>query len=145
VPTFVWKAIQGLPIPLENEGLASRDFIYVDDICEGLIACALNGATGQSYNLASGSETSIRELAELIVQIAESKSSVIQMPARSWDNSGHRFGSTQKASIELGFSASTELASGLRRTVEWTKENAKSISDSITRHSVFDRDKDLRN
>jgi nucleoside-diphosphate-sugar epimerase len=145
VPTFIWKAIHGLPIPLENEGLASRDFIFVDDICEGLIVCALKGDTGQSYNLASGSETSIRELAELIVQITESKSSVIQMPARPWDNSGHRFGSTQKAALELGFSAHTELASGISRTVDWTNENAKSISNAMARHGFFVRDKGLRN
>ena len=44
-------------------GIASRDFIYVDDIARGLMACALRGGAGEVYNLASGVETSILDLA----------------------------------------------------------------------------------
>lgn len=42
--------------PLENNGIASRDFIFVEDVCRGLIACALNGKVGDVYNLAGGRE-----------------------------------------------------------------------------------------
>src|SRR5436190_9648278 len=58
VPTFVYKSLHGLPLELDNGGIASRDFIFVDDIVDGLIACALRGAPGDVYNLASGEETS---------------------------------------------------------------------------------------
>src|SRR5688572_27015762 len=67
-PTFVWKALRGEPLPLENEGVGTRDFIFVEDIARGLAACALRGTPGSVYNLASGVETPIRELAEHIIR-----------------------------------------------------------------------------
>src|SRR6267378_2613644 len=92
-PTFVYKALTNLPIPLENSGVATRDFIYVDDICRGLIACALKGTPGDVYNLASGREMSIAVLAETIVELTGSKSKIDYLPKRAWDNSGKRYGS----------------------------------------------------
>ena len=56
-PTFVYRAITGLPLILENRGKSSRDFIYVDDIVDGLLRCATRGEPGEAYNLASGVET----------------------------------------------------------------------------------------
>ena len=64
MPTFIYKALEHEALPVENGGIASRDFIYVGDMARGLIACALRGEPGGVYNLASGVETTIRELAE---------------------------------------------------------------------------------
>ena len=74
MPTFVYRALKGLPLQLDNGGVASRDFIYVDDIVHGLLLCAEAGAPGDVYNLASGVETSIRELAETILALSGSTS-----------------------------------------------------------------------
>ncbi|MGH2488012.1 MAG: NAD-dependent epimerase/dehydratase family protein, partial [Candidatus Limnocylindria bacterium] len=49
-PTFVYRAINGLPLILENRGRSSRDFIYVDDIVDGLMRCATRGEAGEVYN-----------------------------------------------------------------------------------------------
>ena len=68
-PTFIYKALKHEALPVENGGIASRDFIYVEDMARGLIACALRGEPGEVYNLASGAETTIRELAELINEL----------------------------------------------------------------------------
>ena len=84
---------------------ASRDFIYVDDIVEGLLRCGSHGAPGDVYNLASGVETSIRELAETILRLADSESELEIAPRRAWDHAGRRFGSTAKSREELGFEA----------------------------------------
>ncbi len=84
VPTFVWKALNGEALPVENGGVATRDFIYVDDIVEGLIACALRGAPGGVYNLASGVETSIADLAALVNTLTGNPAAVEAAPARSW-------------------------------------------------------------
>ena len=64
VPTFIWKAINNVNLELDDNGNTSRDFIFVDDIVEGLIKCAENGINGQSYNLATGIETKIKSLAK---------------------------------------------------------------------------------
>ena len=65
-PTFIWRSLSGDALPLDNGGNASRDFIFVEDMARGLMACALRGAAGGVYNLATGRETSILELATII-------------------------------------------------------------------------------
>jgi UDP-glucose 4-epimerase len=55
-------------------------------------------------------------------------------PARDWDRSGKRFASTDKAERELGFLAQVEVREGVRRTVEWTRDNVALIERSIAKH-----------
>lgn len=136
-PTFIYKGLKGEPLPLENAGVASRDFIYVDDIADGLIACALRGTAGEAYNLASGQETSIRSLAELIAELTGGLSKIEIKPRRSWDNSGKRFGSTVKSERALQFRARTSLRDGLERTVAWTRENLPIIDANIAKHRRY--------
>ena len=138
-PTFVYKALKGLPLPLENQGAATRDFIYVEDICKGLIACATRGKPGDVYNIASGAETTIRELAETINDIAENAAGFEHLPKRPWDNSGRRYGSTEKTKGEIGFAAQVSLRRGLQATVDWARENLPLIDQCIEKHSEYMR------
>jgi nucleoside-diphosphate-sugar epimerase len=135
-PTFIWKALHGEPLPLENGGIATRDFIYVDDIASGLAACALRGTPGVVYNLASGIETPIRELAERINALTGNEAGLALLPKRSWDNSGKRYGSPAKSERELGFRAEVRLDDGLRRTVAWTRANASMIRCAMEKHAA---------
>jgi UDP-glucose 4-epimerase len=134
-PTFIYRALKGMPLVLDRGGVATRDFIYVDDIVTGLLACATDGTAGEAYNLASGVETSIRELAETVVDLTGSTSEVEIGEARDWDRSGKRFGSTDKARTDLGFSASTDLPEGLRQTIEWTMTEIDRIDQAIAKHT----------
>jgi UDP-glucose 4-epimerase len=134
-PTFVYRALKGMPLELDNGGVATRDFVFVGDVVEGLIRCAEVGAPGDVYNLASGVETSIRELAETIVSMCGSDSELQIGPERDWDRSGHRFGSTEKSERELGFVASMGLEQGLRETIDWTTENMDLIDSAVGRHA----------
>ncbi len=135
-PTFVYKAIKGIDLPLENEGVASRDFIFVEDICRGLMACALNGKPGDVYNIASGKDTTISNWAQLIVKLSGSTSKVELLPKRTWDNSGKRFGSTDKSQNELGFKAETDIEEGLKRTIDWTQTNLETIERTMKKHEA---------
>ena len=134
-PAFVYRALKQLPLQLENEGRATRDFIYVGDLVDGLLTCAESGATGDVYNLASGKETSIRQLAELVNRLTDNPAEVELLPARNWDRSGRRFGSVEKAKRDLGFEAQTPLEDGLLRTVDWMRENLDLIDACIRRHA----------
>jgi UDP-glucose 4-epimerase len=134
-PTFIYKALNHEALPVENGGIASRDFIYVGDMAQGLIACALRGEPGEVYNLASGVETTIRELAELINELTGNPTPIALTPARDWDHSGQRFGDTSKSRRELGFEARTELREGLERTIEWMRANRDFIDACIARHA----------
>ena len=133
-PTFIWKSLNGESLPLDNGGEVSRDFIFVDDICMGLIACAIGGKPGEAYNVASGVETTIRELAEVITKTTGNTAPLDICPAREWDKSGRRYGSTEKSRRELGFEASVSIAEGIERTVQWTKDNRNVISGCIDKH-----------
>jgi UDP-glucose 4-epimerase len=135
-PTFVYRALKGLPLQLDNGGVASRDFIFVDDIARGLLACATDGAPGDVYNLASGVETTVRRLAELILELSESTSELELAPRRPWDHSVLRFGSPEKARRELGFSADVRVEEGLRTTISWTRANLDVIEHCIARHAA---------
>jgi nucleoside-diphosphate-sugar epimerase len=134
-PTFIWRSLNGEALPLDNGGNASRDFIFVEDMARGLMACALKGEEGGVYNLATGRETSILELAELINEFTGNKTALSLRPARDWDRSGKRFASTDKSERELSFIAQVDVREGIRRTVEWTKSNVDLIQRSIAKHN----------
>ena len=134
-PTFVYRALKGLPLQLENGGIATRDFVYVDDVARGLMLCASRGSPGDVYNLASGVATSIRLLAETINAMTNNTAGTENRPARDWDHSIVRFGSTEKAARELSFKAIVRLKDGLDDTIQWTRENLERIDVCIKRHS----------
>lgn len=135
VPTFVYRALHGMPLELDNGGAASRDFIFVADIVEGLVACALRGEPGDVYNLASGRETTIKELAEVVNRLAGGRSEITASPPRPWDRAGRRVGSTRKSREQIGFVAETRLEDGLRRTIEWTEANRDVIDRAMKQHA----------
>jgi UDP-glucose 4-epimerase len=137
IPTFVWKSLQRAALPVENGGVATRDFIFVEDIVDGLIACAQGGRAGEVYNLASGVETSIIDLALLINELTGNSTPLDLAPARDWDRSGRRFGAPDKARQELDFVAKTPLRDGLERTIEWIRANRDTIRRCMLQHSGF--------
>jgi UDP-glucose 4-epimerase len=137
VPTFVFRAMKKMPLIVENEGKATRDFIYVEDIVRGLILCATGGVQGEVYNLASGIETSIIDLAKLVNQLTNNNTPIEFAPRRDWDNSGRRFGSTLKAKEKIGFEAQVGVKDGLIQTIKWTEENLSIIETCIQKHADY--------
>jgi len=134
-PTFIYKALKGEALPLEGGGETTRDFIYVKDIVQGLVACALQGEPGDVYNLATGKEVSIWELATLTNKLVGNDTPPLILPRRDWDNSGKRFGDPIKAREKLGFEAHTSLKNGLQETIVWTKNSMKIIETCIAKHA----------
>jgi nucleoside-diphosphate-sugar epimerase len=134
-PAFVYRALKRLPLTVENGGMASRDFIYVEDIVRGLVLCATAGKPGDVYNLASGVETSILELAELVNERTSNPAPLDFRPPREWDRSGKRFGSTEKAKRMLGFETRIALPEGLDRTIAWAREHLPLIDRCIRKHA----------
>ncbi len=136
IPTFVYRALKHMSLKVENMGQATRDFIYVEDIARGLHLCATEGQPGDVYNLASGQETSILELAKHINDLTGNPAGIDFLPGRSWDRSGKRYGSTEKAKRVIGFEARVNLLDGLRNTIDWTRKNLPLIDMSINKHAA---------
>ena len=89
---------------------------------------------GEVYNLATGVETTILEVAKIINNHTGNLVPFELKPARAWDNSGNRFASIQKSKKELNFRAKVDIEDGLTRTIKWTIDNKKVISNTINKH-----------
>ncbi len=136
-PSFIFRALCHQSLPLDNGGIATRDFIHVDDVARGLVACALRGEPGGVYNIASGVETSILDLANTINRLTGNPTAPAIEPARDWDRSGKRFADTSKSETELGFTAEISLEEGLEQTIRWTRANIGMIHDCMLRHARY--------
>jgi nucleoside-diphosphate-sugar epimerase len=135
VPTFVYRALRRQPLQVHGDGSSTRDFVYVDDVVRGLVRCALaEGIEGDVFNLASGVEVAIGDLARTVNELTGNPAGLQPVPARDWDRSGTRFGSTEKSRLRLDFSAAVPLPDGLGRTVAWTEDNLARIERCIARH-----------
>lgn len=134
IPTFIWKSLNGEALPLDNGGQTSRDFIFVEDMAKGLMCCALNGNAGEIYNLATGNETTILDLAKMINDNTGNKTPLDLKPARDWDRSGRRFASTEKTKKQIGFCSEIDITEGIARTIDWTKSNIDLIESNISKH-----------
>ena len=137
VPTFIYKALKGQPLTVENKGVATRDFIFVEDIVAGLIACAENGHPGEVYNLATGEEVSIMTLANTINTLTKNPAPCQFLPKREWDNSGRRYGCPKKSKKDLGFVTQNDLEEQLRKTIEWTQAHLPLIDQTIQKHIEY--------
>ncbi len=85
VSVFMRKIALGEPIEIWGDGSATRDYIYVDDVAEGLISIALSHVPQQIFNLASGQGYSVNEMIERIEQVVGSSADVKYLPARAFD------------------------------------------------------------
>jgi nucleoside-diphosphate-sugar epimerase len=131
IPNFVYWAMNGKPLPITGTGDETRDFTFVSDIVGGLLAAGLREkAIGEAFNLASGTETKISDIAEKVNSLTGNAAGVKSVPRRSWDKSMRRRASIERARSLLGYEPRTSLDRGLRETVAWIKENWEKIQES---------------
>ncbi len=122
IPNFIQLALENKPLTITGTGEETRDFTFVDDVVSCIIQSAMcDVALGETYNVASGKETKIGDLAQLIVELCNSKSEIVYTKRRSWDNVKSRCGDISKASRDLGFIPNTDLGEGLSKTISWIK------------------------
>jgi len=115
---------EGKPPLVFGDGSQSYDFIYVADVAKANI-CAMKSETeDEFYNVGRGIKTSIKELAELILDVTNSDQEIEYREDEGETFVTHRVGSTQKAKDDLGFEAKTELREGMKRLIKWRNEQA---------------------
>lgn len=111
----------GDPPIVYGDGSQTFDFIDVVDAAKANVYAVKCGAADVLYNVGSGVGTTIRELAELLLEITGSDLEIQYEPAGQTFVT-KRIGSTEKARRELGFKAMTDLRTGLRRLIEWRNQ-----------------------
>jgi dTDP-glucose 4,6-dehydratase len=125
VPRFVTQALTGEPLTIHGDGHASRDWLYVDDDAEAIVAVIeadLGAVAGEVVNVATGVDISVSEVADAVLAATGSSSEKLYVDERPGQVDRH-IGSTEKAERLTGWRARTDFETGLERTVAWYREN----------------------
>ena len=123
IPLFITNLMEGKKVPLYGKGLNVRDWLHVDDHCQGIFAVLTSGKPGNIYNIGGGRELTNGELTDLILGKFSRDESSIEYVA---DRLGHdlRYSvSHEKITRELGYQPKIQFEEGLEQTIEWYKNN----------------------
>ncbi len=128
IPNFIWLALHDQPLVITGTGDETRDFIFVDDLVDGLVRGATTPvARGKAFNLGTGKQTKIIDLAKMIIAECGSKSEIKYAPRRAWDKSLHREADIKLARALMGYAPSVKVPDGLKQTVAWFREHRAKI------------------
>jgi UDP-glucose 4-epimerase len=118
----------GQPPLILGDGTTTMDFVYIEDIARANILSLLSDVEDDVFNVASGVETSLNDLADALLRVMGSDLRPEYGPERKVNPVSRRLADTSKAEQMLGFKATVDLDEGLRRLVEWWKVNREFIS-----------------
>lgn len=121
VSNFIVQALTGKPITLYGDGSQTRSFCYVDDLIEGLMRLMDQDETTGPINLGNPIEITVQELAEQIVALTQSSSTIEHKPLPQ-DDPQQRQPDITKASQLLHWSPTHDLAAGLPKTIAYFKD-----------------------
>lgn len=123
--TAFFKAImEGNPICIFGDGSATRDFLYVEDLCRGIVAALEAKKPGfNAYHLASGREVSVKELAEIACKVAGAADHPIHFDPKRKGEVERNFANYDLAQKELGFAPTVSIEEAMARTWLWFKQN----------------------
>jgi dTDP-glucose 4,6-dehydratase len=126
IPRFATQALGDEAITIHGDGHASRDWVFVKDVAEGVeaaIEADLDAVAGEVINLATGRDLSVAEIADLVIETLGKPASLkTNVPERPGQVDRH-IGSTEKAKRLLGWEAKTLFEDGLEQTIAWYRDN----------------------
>ncbi len=132
VTVFIKALMSGKPFVIYGDGSASRDYVYVEDLCAGIRAALDTPMLGGGvFHLASGQETTVLELAHMLRSIAGQPDHPIELRAARRGEVGRNFASFDQASEVLGFHPAIELRSGLKSTWQWFVDNKEAVFAAV--------------
>jgi len=122
IPKVLDRIDRGLPPVVFGDGSQSYDFVYVGDVARANILGAKSDVSDEFFNIGTGIRTTIDELVTLLLELTGSDLKPEYRPQEQMFVT-HRVGSTQKAERLLGFRAEVPLREGLRRFIEWRRQD----------------------
>lgn len=118
----------GQPPLILGDGKTSMDFIYIDDVARANVLGLTSEVSDEIFNVASGVETSLIELAQALMRVMGKEMAPEFGPPRGVNAVPRRLADTTKAERMLGFKASVDLDEGLRRLVSWWRANREHVA-----------------
>ena len=120
VPAFISQALEGEPLTVFGDGSQTRSFCYVSDLIEGIYALARQDSTGP-VNIGNPTEMTVRQLAEMIIDLAETGSSMVfqELPV---DDPKVRQPDIRLARERLGWEPKVDIEAGLPLTIEYFRQ-----------------------
>jgi len=123
IPLFITNLLQGKKVPLYGKGGNVRDWLHVDDHCQGIYLALINGKPNEVYNIGGGTELSNLELTHMIANTLGAGETSIEYVQ---DRKGHdlRYSiNCEKIERELGYQPRVKFQEGLASTIEWYRHN----------------------
>ena len=131
IPNFFLWSMQGKPLPITGTGQETRDFTYVGDIVNGLLSIAhYEDAIGEAFNLATGREIGIGELARWINELTGNDAGIEFKERRNWDKKNRLLASIEKAKNVLCYEPKMNFREGLEHVYSWFVDNLENIKKS---------------
>jgi len=119
---FIDHALQGKVLQIFGDGTQTRDYTYISDAVDATILAAVHkSAVGDVFNIGTGSETTVLQLAKIIQNITGSNKSVKHLPERDIDNIRRRYMDIERIHSQLAWAPTVTIEDGLRETIEWYK------------------------
>jgi UDP-glucose 4-epimerase len=121
------RIASGEPPLILGDGSTTMDFVYIDDIARANVLALQSDISDEIFNVASGTETSLNELAAELLRVMGSNLAPEYGPERKVNPVSRRLADIAKAEDMLGFKATVDLKEGLQRLVAWWRENRHNI------------------
>jgi dTDP-glucose 4,6-dehydratase len=123
IPLFVTNLIDGKKVPVYGSGLNVRDWLHVDDHCQGIHLALTKGKPGEIYNIGGGTELNNLELTDQILEImGNGKESIEYVEDRKGHDLRYSVDIT-KISNDLGYEPKVSWKQGLKETISWYQKN----------------------
>lgn len=124
IPNFFYWAMRGEALPVTGDGTETRDWTFIDDILDGVLAMGVKReAIGEVINLGTGTERSVIDLARIVNELTGNEAGVVYVQRRDWDTKTHLCSSIAKAEKLLGYRPQTTFEKGLKSVYRWFVEN----------------------
>ena len=130
IPNFFYWSMTSQPLPITGDGTETRDWTYVEDIVDGLLAMGIKDkAIGEAINLGSGKDHQVKYMAQLVNELTGNTEGIAYMPRRDWDAKTKLLSSIKKAKKILGYKPKMEFEEGLKKTHQWFLDNWDNIEE----------------
>ena len=145
IPRFITSAILREPLTIHGDGSAARDWIFVGDVARAVnlfVHVPLDKVRGEVFNLGTGKSISVMDIAEKIIGIFRLKENYLSFMEDRFGQVCKHITSTTKTKKVVGFKVEVSFEEGLKRTIQWYKQNRQRWEKQLSMRRVPVKNKD---